>query len=99
MPGDTGAADRRARVVEGTVITVMFTCKVCGVEKVKVSVPARESPGKDLMEWMDETMLECMAMHLAHSPLCSTKHLDLMIPLAGDAEWVGQQPPAAAPSS
>lgn len=75
-------------------LTVMFTCHGCHLERIKVKVTARQSASVDLKEWMDQTMLECQAMHSAFSPLCQEGKLDLYIPTGKEdcgAEWIGDQ--------
>lgn len=68
----------------------MYSCVVCGLEKIKVIVPARLDPDKENVEvWMNKTIALVGKDHQQKSPQCTTKHLrNLMIPIE-NAGWIG----------
>lgn len=68
-------------------IEVLYSCHECGLNKVPVLVPARESEG--VIEWMNATVRVLARDHSQRSPRCETKALnDIMIPISG-ADRVG----------
>ena len=63
-------------------IIVKYSCHGCGLTKVDVAVPARES--EDVVTWMDQTVRLAGADHRRRSPHCHPKAVqDLMIPMTG----------------
>lgn len=68
-------------------VTVLYSCRVCGALDRPVEVKARE-PDQDLMLWMTAVQIALGADHATracHSPVC-----DLKIPLPKDADYLGQ---------
>lgn len=73
-------------------INVMYSCTLCALIDASVTVPARESETKPVVEWVEETIKLIAADHARRSPLCRPKQLhNLKIPIEG-AEWVGGPP-------
>jgi hypothetical protein len=72
-------------------ITVLFTCHKCGIQRVRVPVKER-TPGQDIKEWMDSVMVECGKVHKRISGRCDSRHLDLAIPVP-DKGPVGESAP------
>ena len=70
-------------------ITVKFTCKACGMEKVEVQVPARST--EDVRAWVESIAQMCGDEHCRRNPKCHSDRVDLMIPLPKESEFVGQQ--------
>lgn len=70
------------------VITVKYSCPLCGLDKVECVVPGREET-QDVRDWVGATIREVSRDHQAHSPACHPKRLhDLMIPVNG-ADYIG----------
>jgi hypothetical protein len=70
------------------VITVQYSCVLCGTQDAPVRVRARASD-EDLKTWMDMTIMAVSDDHNRRSPHCHPKTLsNLKIPVEG-AEWVG----------
>jgi len=74
-------------------IEVMFTCHECKLEKVKVKVRARESREVDVVQYMHQVRGEVEVMHRARSPLCSSKIVDMYIPIPEGQQdgFIGQE--------
>ena len=71
-------------------IDVRYSCNLCGLEDVVVSVPARESELDPLMEWWTMMLLRVGENHRIRSPQCQTKSLQrLKIPMGKATKWVG----------
>lgn len=71
-----------------TAITVKYSCPACGLSKVDVVVPARES--EDVVEWMKQTMALTWQDHGRRSSFCCPPSLhDLMIPMPPGADRIG----------
>jgi len=68
-------------------ITVMFDCKGCGIQKHKVQVPARTV--EDVVEWVRRVGDIVGEEHRKLSPNCTTAKCDLYLPTTG--EFIGQQ--------
>lgn len=66
-----------------TTIRCMYTCNMCGLEKVAVEVPARGE--EDVATWMKESCIPSIAAdHFGRSPLCMNTQIDgLWIPVIG----------------
>jgi len=63
-------------------ITVKYSCKLCGLDKVDVVVPARGT--EDVLTWMDTMGRFLGEDHHRRSPYCTpTKLQDVMIPMTG----------------
>jgi hypothetical protein len=74
-------------------ITVKFSCAKCGLHRVAVQVPARESsdPGT-VVPWVNNCARICAQEHSRLSPGCNIKEFsELMIPNPKEAEFIGQQ--------
>lgn len=73
-------------------ITVLYSCKQCGLKDRAVQVPAREHQDVDVVRWMREVVGSVLSDdHRRASPHCRPDSLsDIKIPLA-DAEFIGQQ--------
>lgn len=71
-------------------ITVLFSCKACGLTKHALQVPARETPESDVCAWMRKTTYHVRDEHERVSPQCRNNVVDLMIPTEG-SEFIGQQ--------
>lgn len=71
-------------------ITVMFSCKGCGLEKHKLQVPARDRTDVDVTAWVNQTMSHVADEHRRLSPNCKETKCDLYLPMQ-DAEFLGQQ--------
>ena len=70
---------------------VMYTCHRCNTIKREVRVRVR-GEHEDLMKWMAVVMDEVGAAHMTHSPFCTARSVDLMIPIKKDANHVGENP-------
>lgn len=70
-------------------ITIMFSCKGCGLEKHKLQIPARED--EDLLVWMEKVKGWVADEHHKVSQNCRTERCDLYLPMPPEAEFVGQQ--------
>jgi hypothetical protein len=71
-------------------ITVMFSCKVCGLSKVKVLVKSRE-PTESILGWMDrEVRPQAMKEHTRKSLFCNGP-ISISIPAASDRSKVGME--------
>lgn len=70
-------------------IDVLYSCHLCGLSDVTVSVRARRSE-EDVIAWMEGTCIPATgADHARRSPTCHPQSLqNLKIPIDG-AEWVG----------
>jgi len=69
-------------------IQVFYSCPLCALRKVAISVPARE--GEDVLQWMEATLRLLAADHAQRSPTCHPDQLhDLMIPMTGTARVGG----------
>lgn len=63
-------------------ITVMYSCKPCGLKKIHLAVPARAD--EDVRAWMEATVLLVKGDHDRRSPHCHPKELsELYIPMTG----------------
>lgn len=75
-------------------ITCMFSCKVCGLDRIKVQVPARETPdlekANDVVAWVNRTAQLLGEEHSRLRPDCPARELDIYLPIEG-AEFIGQQ--------
>lgn len=68
-------------------IDVLYTCKGCGLDKVKVAVAERGA--EDVVVWMDSTMRTLAVDHRRRSPQCVADRLDLMVPTTGRGDRIG----------
>jgi hypothetical protein len=65
-------------------ITVLYSCVSCGLNKIPLDVPARDSPAVDVVLWMQSTVERVADDHRRRSPSCDAKKLsDLLIPITG----------------
>jgi hypothetical protein len=63
-------------------ITYKYTCKPCGIERVALEVPARQT--ESVTAWMDATVRRISADHRRRSPHCNARELtELLIPTTG----------------
>lgn len=73
-------------------IEVMYSCRKCGLEKIKVQVPARTSKSVHIKKWMDATAYHLSRDHDRRSPRCRIRKLsEIMIPV-DNVEWIGGPP-------
>jgi len=74
-------------------ITVLFSCRACGLKDASVQVPARETPDDDVIHWMKEVVPYCIQdEHRRRSPHCTHNSAsDVKIPMPPEAEFLGQQ--------
>ena len=75
---------------ESSVITVLFTCHRCGLQRVRVNVPARGSQ-QHIMQWMVEVVsAKVGARHSFLSPDCPEWKYDLAVPLpSNESDGIG----------
>jgi hypothetical protein len=65
-------------------IQVLYSCARCGLKKIPLDVPARESPAEDVLVWMNHTVALVGHDHRRLSPSCEAKKIDaLLIPMTG----------------
>lgn len=76
--------------MEATIVC-KYSCKVCGLERVAVNVPARRE--EDLVKWMEDVCSVALAKdHCRRRPGCRASTLsEVMIPITG-AQKVGGPP-------
>lgn len=74
-------------------LTCKFSCKLCGIKKASVEVPAREGSHQDVLQWMKQVVIPAISIeHDRLSPNCHPESLqDIMIPCEPNAEFLGQQ--------
>ena len=73
---------------ESTSIAVLYSCPLCALIDVKVSVKARE-PAEDVLVWMDNVIATVSNDHAHRSPDCHPDELkNVKIPTAG-ADYIG----------
>lgn len=70
-------------------IECLYSCKLCGLNEVKVRVPAREET-QDVQIWMQEVLITSFANnHSLRSPSCLAQIItDIFIPILG-AKYLG----------
>jgi hypothetical protein len=68
-------------------ITVLYSCKGCGVKDRPVALEGRESD-EDVVEWMKKVQSVVGAEHGALH--CPSPTFDLKVPMPADADWIGQ---------
>lgn len=75
-------------------ITILFSCKSCGLTDCDVRVESREK-ATAAVDWMREVVAAAIAgNHVLMSPLCTAKEMsDLKIPIPGNDPdcWIGKQ--------
>lgn len=74
-------------------ITVLFSCRSCGLVDVPCRVRARREE-EPLMEWFDRVLLrDTQICHLGRSLLCEADNLqNLKIPIEDTPDfWLGKQ--------
>jgi hypothetical protein len=71
-------------------ITVLYTCKVCGIEKQPLAVPER-AVAVDIRLWMDQTIRRVGQDHALRQPPCEAKAVDLMIPVNDETPMLGKK--------
>lgn len=77
-------------------ITIKFSCPLCGLKGHELQIPARESEQVNVADWMGRVIVWCADEHRRISPNCHPEQLhDVMIPLkhtdGTEAEYIGQQ--------
>ena len=74
-------------------ITVKYSCNLCGIKNREVQIPAREHADVDVVKWMKEVVGKILSDdHALRSPNCHPTSLsDVMIPMPPEAEFIGQQ--------
>lgn len=75
-------------------ITVLFTCRECGLTDCEVAVEAREE-SQGVIWWMQEVVTVAIrAKHVLLAPLCMAKEMaNLKIPIdtSSPDNWIGKQ--------
>lgn len=66
---------------------VAYRCKVCSVERT-ITVPERAT-AVDVKLWLDKVAERAGIDHVTARPACPSKVVDLMIPTAEDAPYIG----------
>lgn len=83
-------------------ITVLFSCKECGLKDVPVEVRARESPEEDVILYVEKVIGKAvMEKHTRMSLLCdATTIQDLKVPIdpTDPHDWIGKQTSIVPPS-
>lgn len=76
-----------------SMLTIKFSCDVCGLFRHEMQIPAREDPAVEaVVPWMENTIRMIGEEHSRVSPKCPARRLkDLMIPLPKEGEFLGQQ--------
>jgi hypothetical protein len=77
-------------------IIVKYSCKVCGLDRVEVSVPARNSPNSDVKAYVEQAIGQRVRRdHHRRSPSCLSDVMsEVMIPLPKEDDpnpWIGKQ--------
>ena len=64
-------------------ISVRYSCAACGIAKVSVAVPARQS--EDVKDWVEKIMAQAISDdHTVRSPRCTSRTMsEVMIPVSG----------------
>jgi hypothetical protein len=62
-------------------ITVKYSCKLCGADKIELTVPARKDD-EDVVDFVQETA-RLVGIHHSHRN-CKGTTCDLMIPISDD---------------
>lgn len=70
-------------------ITVLYSCRLCGADKIPITVPARRE-GEDVAHFLHETA-RLIGIHHSHRG-CAGDTCDLMIPSA-EEKGIGYQQP------
>lgn len=81
-------------------LTIRFTCNQCGLIDGICTVRPRTSPDHPpIVEWVQSIVgYSVQRAHLAHSPKCLAKTVDLKLPmpvegdLSGPDAWIGMPP-------
>lgn len=69
-------------------ITIRYSCHLCGLEKIHCDVPQRE-PGSNVIDWMKLVGVKLSDDHARRSPQCHPEKLsDVLIPITG-ADYIG----------
>jgi hypothetical protein len=69
-------------------IQCMYSCKLCGIVKRKITVPARSV--EDVKAFLDGVARLVQTDHGIMSPECKATKIDeLWIPMAGDGKPIG----------
>jgi hypothetical protein len=78
------ATDAPGRIVDGPIVTVLYSCTPCATRDREVVVRQR-GPDEDVVAWVNHVR-DCVgADHATFSPLCVSPTCDLKIPLPKDA--------------
>jgi hypothetical protein len=86
LPNAGGIVDKKVKT-----ITVFYSCKGCGSIDVPVEVPARESPDRDIVEYINNVRVRVSHHHFTKHLLCEAKSFELKIPDDGDDNgWIGR---------
>jgi hypothetical protein len=71
------------------VITVLYSCDLCGLVDAPVQLPYRES-SEDVVEWVHKVGAICAQDHMRRSPERKPETLqNIKIPMPAGTEWVG----------
>lgn len=71
-----------------TTITIKYSCTLCGLKDIDVTIPARYA-NDDVVHWMSDVGIYLSEDHAMRSPSCHPTSLqDVKIPMDG-AEWIG----------
>jgi hypothetical protein len=72
-------------------ITVLFSCDMCGLDESPVEVPTRHK-ATDIRLWMDIIINKVQKVHLTISPDCKATTIEkLKIPISDNQEFIGQE--------
>ena len=72
-------------------ITVLYSCRWCGLKKVSVVVPSRGP--EEIDPWMRQTVSLVAKDHSFRSPNCAAPEIsELMIPMPNKAARIGDLP-------
>ena len=79
-------------------ITVLISCKLCGLVDAPVPVRAR-GPTEGVREWMALAQRKAAIRHVILAPLCTAPFVDVVIPIAvvEGALRVGVEDPEGGP--
>jgi hypothetical protein len=74
-------------------ITVKYSCDLCGIEKRDVAVPSREHKHVDIKFYVEQIIVHAIKDdHSKASPHCKSKMITkLMIPLPPEGGFIGQE--------
>lgn len=77
------ATDAATDAATGQTIRCLYSCDLCGLDRVGVEVPVRTTEG--VVEWTRDVCVVAVARdHARRSPACASEKIDrLLIPMSG----------------